>query len=57
MPTESFLGRPMGIGRYISKNEEQIILIGDWNQDVREGKSLELFKARNLKPSNNVKAG
>ena len=51
MPTESFLGRPMGIGRYMSKNEEQIILMGDWNQDVREEKFLEPFKARNLKPS------
>ena len=25
--------------------------MGDWNQDVREEKILELFKARNLKPS------
>ena len=33
------------------KDGEQIILMGDWNQDVREEKFLEPFKIRNLKPS------
>ena len=33
------------------KDEERIILAGDWNHDVREATYLEPFKVSNLKPS------
>ena len=50
MPTERFWKDLWELVDTWQKDEVQIILMGDWNQDVREAKFLKPLKARNLKP-------